>query len=190
MTRQFIIWTVFLTSTILIACGDRPQSVDKPEKSDTYTIPDIQLPFKIRCDNFPRVHDSINFTIPPPKHLIEDTSTFFGKIVKGDLTILIKNKTNDYSPILYTVDKTGKIVDTLKLLDRPCFVGTDSHYLPWIEITKDLTITRTDTSYYSELKSADNPKTKKTYELTMTTDTAITIDKFIIASNGQITKTK
>ena len=192
MTRQLFILTVSLALTALTSCVDSHKETDSSSTvTSTQTIPTLQLPLKIRCDNFPRVLDSIGFSNAAYKHLAQDTSTYFGKIIKGDLTVLIKNKNKIQSPILHTVDKNGQTVDSLVLFDRLCYVGVDSDYLPWIEITNDLTVIRTDTSYYSrQIKNTDNPKTKEIYEIAITTDTTINIDRFKIDNFGKISKTK
>jgi hypothetical protein len=163
---------------------------DTPKVDKFSAIPLIKLPFKSRCDKFPRVQVLGNYTVPLSRKLSEDTSTYFGKIVKGDLTILIKNQKNSQSPVLFVVNLAGMTIDSLILFDRLCFIGTDSYYLPWIEITKDLTVIRTDTSYHSVIKHRDKPMTKNIYEVEISTDTTLTIDRFHISNTGKITLSK
>jgi hypothetical protein len=173
--------------SVVLGCCNSPAERTSSLSMDIQTIPEIQLPLKIRCDNFPGVIDSINSPTVQHNKSSDNISIYFGKILKGDLTILIKNKIQ--SPILYTLSKAGLVVDSLVLFDRLCYIGTDSHYLPWINITKDLTVIRTDTSYYSGLNNTLNPLTKKN-ELTLSSDSTITTDIFKIDNFGKITKTK
>lgn len=202
MQRQFLIWNSFLASTIPICCEDTSQAIGTSQTPDSPIIPCIQLPFKIppRQSLSRSWHDSINFTTPPPKYLIEDTSTFFGYIVKGKSYSFNKNKRNNQSPILYTLDKEREMLDSLALFDKPCYsyisdsckkiLGVDSDYLPWIEITKDLTVIRTDTSYKHRLEQVECVPPRGSMCPSFVTDTLIMVDKFIIDNNGQITKAK
>jgi hypothetical protein len=183
--KKYIIYFALIATS----CNSGLDRSDKINMNDEKKIPDIQLPFKIRCDNFPGVHDSINFPNFPPKDSPKDIAIYYGKILKGDLTILIKNRNKIQSPILYTVGKNGRTIDSLVLFDRPCYIGTDSHYLPWIEITKDLKVIRTDTSYYSGFNNTFNSLTKEN-ELRISTDSTVTTDIFIIDNFGKITWTK
>ncbi len=90
------------------------------------------------------------------------------------------------------------MLDSLALFDKPCYsyistvkkFGVDSDYLPWIEITKDLTVIRTDTSYKHRLEQVECVPPRGSMCPSFVTDTLIMVDKFIIDNNGQITKAK
>jgi hypothetical protein len=193
MTRHPLLWTIFLASTVISSCDNSTKQADNPSAlTSIQTIPEIQLPLKIRCDNFPRVKDSINFSTIYNRGLVSDTATYFGKITRSEwVTIIIKNRDRIQSPILYSFGKYGEALDTLVLFDKVCFVGVDSQYLPWIEITKDLRIIRTDTSYYMSHKLPDQSSPKKRYTVvTQTTDTIITTDNFFIDHIGYVQRQK
>jgi hypothetical protein len=164
---------------LLSSCNSHQDTANKETVTNNsikkifQTIPEITLPLKIRCENI-------------PDRRLTDSTIYYGKITKGDLTILLKNKINDKAPVMYSNNRAGQILDSLILFKQECYLGVDSQYDPWIEITKDLKVILTDTAYNQVSKTG---KIKgKIVTVTLTYDTTITRESFNINSSGKFEK--
>jgi hypothetical protein len=134
----------FLSIFVLIIASCNGHDVSNDSKIN---IPRLRLPLKIRAEKFFQKADSNNLNIFK-QNLIKDTFLFVGKIETKKFDIYLKKKHGGTGPIIYTMNKNNKGIDTLLLFEKQVYVGTDSYYLPWITINSELEITRTDTSYH------------------------------------------
>ncbi len=150
--------------------------------ASTIQIPKLTLPLNIRAENFFQKSDKNLGHMKD--QLIKDSLLYVGQIETNKLIIFLKKKQGKIGPILYTTNKkNNKVIDTLLLFEKQVYVGTDSYYLPWITINKDLEITRTDTSYYYQpIISWPDGKDVSVR------DTFIQIDRFKINKYGYIIK--
>ncbi len=109
------------------------------------SIPEINLPFKLRCDSF--LDKAANDPMP-----------YFGKVTKGNLVIVISDRIEGNSPVLYTLNRKGSILDSLVVFSNPCtYVNETAQYEPWLEITKNLQVIITDSTYTTD-SSIDTTK--------------------------------
>lgn len=114
----------------------------------------------------------------------------------NEQTLQIKYREREYSgkgyyaqsPILLSVDEEGKTIDSLQLFERRPYVGTDTYYLPWIEISKTGIVTRTDTSYYYAYRPLKNDSKEKIQAQEMYRERAIHVEKFKISPLGKFSK--
>ncbi|MGV3612567.1 MAG: hypothetical protein ACO1N0_16530 [Fluviicola sp.] len=92
------------------------------------------------------------------------------------------------SPVLFSVDEEGKTIDSLQLFERRPYVGTDTYYLPWIEISKKGIITTTDTSFYYTSKPAKTNNKEQLEVQEMYRERAIHVEIVKISSHGKFSK--
>lgn len=170
---------------LLIACN-RPDPA--PQQEPFADVPELSLPYRINCFDYPGMREDAHMGVFTARDTGQVIPKWIGKITRGNLIILLEGKRGDASPLLFTADRSGFTKDTLALFDKPCYIGVDSDYLPWIEITEDLTVIRSDTAYRSVPASGDDPSTPKLLEMAMKTDTVISIAKYKIESSGVIVK--
>lgn len=180
---------LFVVLFLLAACKETKTDNPPAQQLVQDRIPELKLPLKIKCDDFPGIRDSSYFPAFVTKEDYAAFSEYFGKITMSGFTILIKNKSTKQSPVLFTIAANGHTIDSLCLFEKTCYIGTDSQYVPWIEITDELRILRTDTQYYS-LIVADSTRThgKEILFLKQKTDTVISNDKYKISEAGLIIK--
>lgn len=171
---SFLNFSIFML--IIASCSENELSI-KPK----IQIPKLTIPLKIRAERFFQKSDN-NLGHLRDK-LIKDSLLYVGQIETNRFTIFLKKKQGELGPIIYTTDKKNIVIDTLLLFEKQVYIGTDSYYLPWITINKNLEITITDTSYYYQ-PIISLPLGKDI----SVSDTFIHIDRFQINKYGYINK--
>jgi len=176
MIKQISFLSLSIYIWIIASCSENEVS-----NEPTIQIPKLTIPLKIRAERF--FQDSDNNLGHMKDQLLKDSLLYVGQVETNRFTIFLKKKHGEIGPIIYTTDKTNKVIDTLFLFEKQVYVGTDSYYLPWITINKNLEITRTDTSYYYQ-PIISLPEGKDV----SVRDTFINIDRFQINKYGYIIK--
>jgi hypothetical protein len=118
-------------------------------------IPTVQLPIKMRCEA-PLTGSKLGFK----DHIIEKygqaNSGIHGVLAQTDnfIAILYLYPADVSLPIIQTTDRQGNKISELNLYERYC--GEDEFYLgySWAEISKNLTITLSDSSLVFERDEA------------------------------------
>jgi hypothetical protein len=168
---SFSIFIWILTSCTANEVSNEPQ----------IQIPKLSLPLKIRAERFFQKSDNNLGHIA--NQLIKDSLLYVGQIETNNFSIFLKKKQGELGPIIYTTDIKNQAIDTLLLFDKQVYVGTDSYYLPWITINKNLEITRSDTSvHYQPTLSLSEGKT------VTVRNTLIHVDRFQINKFGYFIK--
>lgn len=182
MIQKMTFWISLFFIAGVVSCDNQQETTLESSSNENakITIPNLSLPVKIHAVNFFQAADSMSFFIFK-NQLKRDSLLFVGKISADRFNIFLKKKQGEQAPILYTADSKNKIIDTLILFERNCYVGIDSGYLPWIIINEELEILRTDTVYinnYNIMKGQGM----------VSVDTFIHIDRYQIDKSGRINK--
>jgi hypothetical protein len=170
-----------VVSLLIIAasgCYSSFESTHSFANTSFSAVPELILPFKLRCDNF-------------PDRQLNDTDLYYGKTKKGEITVLLKNKIKNASPVLYTFNNEGHLIDTLAVFREPCyFVREHASYEPWLEISDDCTISVTDTSYSQSDKLDSVHSTKRNPAYIIFYVPEINRVEYEIENSGKITRLK
>ena len=145
--RQNIIYGVLL----VFACSFQLKSPRIFPAGQLQEIRVLKLPFSVRCDNFINVSSG------------NSKKSFYGRAEASDKIIVLTNRINESSPLLFVIDKEGKVTDSLRVFEKACYCVTKIKCCePWLKIANDLHITVTDTTYYTK-GGVDTTKGKTTY---------------------------
>lgn len=157
--KQTLIFQI-LVLIILFGCGQNTEkkaenqteiqieTVNKKENSfDDYltTIPQTKLPLDLKCD-IDLNSSSVDFDRETIDKFGQENSRIYGKIaVTDDFTAIIYLSPADIIlPIIQTTNRQGKKISELKIFERYCGEDEFSRETSWATISKDLTITLSD----------------------------------------------
>lgn len=148
--------------TILIGCGQTTEKqaetetknqnendVKKEVSFDDYlnAIPETRLPLDMKCEV--ELKDStLEFDRTTIDKFGQENSRINGKIAVTDnfTAIIYLYPADIVLPIIQTTDKQGKKISELKIYERWCGEDAFSWGTSWANITKDLTITLSDSA--------------------------------------------
>lgn len=151
MNSRIITFSI-IALIILFSCGQTTESLNETTKEvafDDYltAIPEIKLPLDLNCE-VELDGSTLSYSRETIDRYGQENSRINGKIaVKDNFTVIIYLYPADIVlPIIQTTDRQGNKISELKIYEKWCGEDEFSWGTSWANISKDLTITLSDSA--------------------------------------------